>query len=95
MKKFDEMSVEKIMSSLDDLQKVNAPLGFEHHLNERILQKEIQWMKTLKWSIAAMLILGLLNMYTLVNVQSGQTSSYEETYQDWVMTYTQEINYEE
>jgi hypothetical protein len=65
--------IEEIMSSLDRLDRAGPSDAFEDSLFDRLEQMPpssstlIQWFK---WSVAAMLVLGILNGYVLIRQQN-------------------------
>lgn len=73
--------VERTMNSLDDIRAINAPLGFEQRLFEKI-QKQNQWQKYFKYALAALVIFCIINVFTALQIanDSTQDSYLDEAY---------------
>ncbi len=81
--------IEKTLGSLDQISRVNAPSGFSEELFQKVSfvrQSNDVWYHRLKYGIAAMIVITLLNGYILTKsdlLYESQETPIESLAEDW------------
>lgn len=69
--------IENTLNALDGMERAQAPDDFEQKLNQR-LSFVPEWIKWLRYSAAALVIFGILNVMTVLSISTESFAS-EET----------------
>lgn len=74
MKNIDQ-NIERTLHALDGIERARAPHDFETELFQK-LRTIPKWIKWFQYSVAALLLLGLINVLTALSI-SSDVSTYE------------------
>ncbi len=75
------MSFEKMIQSLDGITRAKAPENFESAVLAKVKKSSLVWIKWMKVSVAAMLIMGVINILVITQLQQeGSENVLDDVY---------------
>lgn len=81
--KINEDYIERTLNALEDITRAAPPSNFEQLLSNRLRMAQ-RWQKWIQYSAAALVVFSLINVFTLLRVES--TSDDYEAFTDYFMS---------
>ena len=76
-----EDKVEQALSAFDGMEPAKAPEGFEDRLFQR-LRFTTRWVSWMRYAVAALVVIGLINVFTVFSLSTGTPDTEATGYLD-------------